>query len=235
SPDPGDHKTHPAIIWITGGDSNTIGDVWSSRPISNDQTASAFRQAGILMMFPSLRGGNTNPGYEEKFYGEVNDVVSAADFLASQPYVDTSRIYLGGHSTGGTLVLLVAQYAHRFRATFSFGPVADPTTYGPDFVLPFNRDDSKEVALRSPGKWLASIVSPTFVIEGEQSPSNLGPLTQMMQKSKSSAAHFLTVPGLSHFSVLAPVTKILAKKILQDQGETCNIKISPAELAHLAP
>src|SRR5262245_37132918 len=28
SPDPKDGKKHPAIVWITGGDCNTIGDVW---------------------------------------------------------------------------------------------------------------------------------------------------------------------------------------------------------------
>src|SRR5215510_31172 len=40
SPDPKDGKKHPAIIWITGGDCNSIGDVWSPAPRANDQTAS---------------------------------------------------------------------------------------------------------------------------------------------------------------------------------------------------
>ena len=40
------------------------------------------------MMFPSLRGGNDNPGAKEGFLGEVDDVIAAADFLAKQPYVD---------------------------------------------------------------------------------------------------------------------------------------------------
>ena len=42
TPDPKDGKQHPAIIWITGGDCNTIGDVWSNAPESNDQTAAAL-------------------------------------------------------------------------------------------------------------------------------------------------------------------------------------------------
>jgi hypothetical protein len=29
SPDPQDRSRHPAIIWITGGDCNSIDDVWS--------------------------------------------------------------------------------------------------------------------------------------------------------------------------------------------------------------
>src|SRR5436305_720847 len=125
SPDPRDGKKHPAIIWITGGDCNSIGDVWTPEPRDNDQTAAAYRKAGILMMFPSLRGGNVNPGVREGFLGEVDDVLAAADFLAQQTYVEPGRIYLGGHSTGGTLVLLVAECSDRFRAVFSFGPVSD--------------------------------------------------------------------------------------------------------------
>src|SRR5262245_20517464 len=92
TPDPKDGKKHPAIIWITGGDCNSIGDVWSAPEPGNDQTASAHRKAGIVMMFPSLRGGNDNPGIKEGFLGEVDDVLAAADFLAKQPYVDPNRI-----------------------------------------------------------------------------------------------------------------------------------------------
>ena len=78
SPDPGDGKKHPAIVWITGGDCATIGDVWSPASPNNDQSARAFREAGIVMMFPSLRGGNDNPGVHEGFLGEVDDVLAAA-------------------------------------------------------------------------------------------------------------------------------------------------------------
>ena len=69
TPDPSDGKKHPAIIWITGGDCNSIGDVWSPAPPENDQTAAAFRNAGIVMMFPSLRGGNDNPGAKAILFG----------------------------------------------------------------------------------------------------------------------------------------------------------------------
>ena len=79
SPDPKDGKKHPAIIWITGGDCNTIGDVWSNAPASNDQTAAAFRKSDMIMMFPSLRGGNDNPGVKEGLLGDVDDVIAEAD------------------------------------------------------------------------------------------------------------------------------------------------------------
>jgi acetyl esterase/lipase len=112
---------HPAIIWISGGDSNSIGDFWSKQDPADDQNASAFRKAGIVTMYPSLRGGNDNLGYREGFYGEIDDILAAAAYLGKLDYVDPARIYLGGHSTGGTTVLLAAEASDRFRGVFAFG------------------------------------------------------------------------------------------------------------------
>ena len=69
SNDPRDGKKHPAIVWITGGDSNSIGDVWSPQSPDNDQSAAQFREQGVVMMFPSLRGGNDNAGVKEGIFG----------------------------------------------------------------------------------------------------------------------------------------------------------------------
>lgn len=230
SPDPGDGKKHPAIIWITGGDCNSIGDVWSPAPRGNDQTAAAYRKAGVVMMFPSLRGGNANPGVKEGFLGEVDDVLAAADFLAKQPYVDTNHIYLGGHSTGGTLALLVAEASNRFRAVFAYGPVADVAGYGEDSgFLPFDLHNRQEVKLRSPGYWLASIQSPVWVLEGTQQ-SNISSLRSMARKSTNPKVHFIEIKGADHFTDLAPTNELIAKKILQDTGETNTFTISADEV-----
>lgn len=55
-------------------------------------------------MIPSFRGEDRNPGSYEMFYGELEDLDAAYDWLAKQPWVDPDRIYLAGHSTGGTPV-----------------------------------------------------------------------------------------------------------------------------------
>jgi dipeptidyl aminopeptidase/acylaminoacyl peptidase len=228
TPDPKDGKKHPAIVWITGGDCNSIGDeIWKPAPPSNDQTASAFRTAGIVMMFPSLRGGNENPGEKEGFFGEVDDILAAADFLAKQDYVDPKRIYLGGHSTGGTLVLLTAEASDRFRATFSFGPVENVAGYPPEYV-PFDTNNRKELELRAPVLWLGEVRAPVFVFEGARD-GNMDSLRAMQRTSKNSLIHFLPVTRADHFSILAPVTKLLAAKVLADDGPACNIAITPDE------
>jgi dipeptidyl aminopeptidase/acylaminoacyl peptidase len=233
SPDPGDGKRHPAIIWITGGDCNSIGDVWSPHKRSNDQTAAPYRQAGIIMMFPALRGGNDNPGIKEGFLGEVDDVIAAARFLEKQPYVDPKKIYLGGHSTGGTLALLVAECTARFRNVFAFGPVDDVAGYGPNSgFLPFDIKNEQEVKLRSPIHWLASIQSPVWIIEGTKRPGNYYSLWQMERKCLNSHVHFLKVEDTDHFSVLAPANEVIASKILRDAGAESNIFVTESQIAN---
>jgi acetyl esterase/lipase len=213
TPDPKDGAKHPAIVWITGGDCNSIGPVWMPSHPSNDQTAAQYREAGIVTMYPSLRGGNNNPGRKEGFYGEVDDVLAAADFLAKQPYVDPARVYLGGHSTGGTLVLLVAAAApkEKFRAVFSFGPVEDVVGYGGVFC-PFDTSDPREVELRSPLRWINTIATPTFVFEGEQ--GNLESLLVMRERSKNPLVKFFPLKSRDHFDILAPVNRFLASQII---------------------
>lgn len=226
---PSDGKKHPAILWIFGGFDNGIGETaWQQAPPDNDQSAAAFRKAGILMMYPSFRGGNDNPGFKEAFFGEVDDVLAAADYLARQDFVDPNRIYLGGHSTGGTLALLAAESTDRFRAVFSFGPVDDVSGYGAE-VLPFDISNRRKVELRSPGHWLDSIHSPTFVFEGTGR-GNIRSVRAMAQASTNPMIHFYPVTGASHFSILAPTTKLIAGKIVRDNGPSVNIAFTEQEL-----
>jgi acetyl esterase/lipase len=231
SPRPPDGKKHPAIIWIVGGFSNSIGpNEWTPAPVEDDQSASALRQAGIIMMFPSLRGGNDNPGFMENWYGEVNDVLAAEDYLSKLDYVDPKRIYLGGHSTGGTLAMLVSESSDKFRAVFAFGPIDDVRHYDPK-ELEFDPSDAKESELRSPIKWLAGIHTPTFAFEGTERPSNITPLKAMTGVCRNPVVHFYPVKGATHFTVLAPVTRLVAGKILLDSGPEVNITFTEDELA----
>lgn len=215
TPDPGDQEKHPAIVWITGGDNNSIGDVWSPNDRDNDQSASAYRKAGIVMMFPSQRGGNTNPGQREGFLGEADDILAATDYLASLDYVDPDRIYLGGHSTGGTMVMLVGANSDRYRAVFAFGPVSKGDSYQGSYIY-CDANDEEEVRLRSPLLWLDSVQTPMYVFEGV-SRGNISALEWMADQNNNAKIRFFPVSGHDHFSVLAPVNEILARQIVDDK------------------
>ena len=232
TPDTGD-KGLPAIVWITGGDCNSIDrGVWMPAKPDNDQTAAQYRRQGIVMMFPSLRGGNNNPGKKEGFFGEVDDVLAATAYLAKQSQVDPKRIYLGGHSTGGTLALLVAEAAPAgtYRDVFAFGPVADVAGYGPDNEFcPFDMSDKRELELRAPGRWLHAIKTPTFVIEGEFN-GNWPSIQTMQRTNRNELVHFLKVAKADHFSVLAAVNKVLAAKVVADRGDISTLTLTEDEV-----
>jgi len=219
---------HPAIIWITGGFSNEIGDdAWAPTTPDNDQSGSAFYKAGMVEMYPSLRGGNGNPGYVETCFGEVDDILAAEKFLAAQPNVDPKRIYLGGHSTGGTNALLVdASSTGQFRAVFSFGPGADTADYGQDNDT-YNIDDAEERRMRAPDDWLSSIKTPTYVIEGDG--GNIDALHELQNDSNNEKLHFIEVTGSDHFGELSRTTPVVAKKIMADTSLNCNITIDSDE------
>ena len=92
---------------------STISGPKAVRRTTSRRARTARRES--IMMFPTLRGGNTNPGAREYLLGEVDDVLAAAEHLARLPYVDPQRIYLGGHSTGGTLALLDGRIERALR------------------------------------------------------------------------------------------------------------------------
>jgi hypothetical protein len=214
TPDPRDGQRHAALVWITGGDSNSLDDFWTPGTPDNDQSASAFRQAGVIMMFPTLRGGNVDTGKKEFFYGEVDDIHAAANQLAKLPYVDPARIYLAGHSTGGTLALLAAETGGRFASVFAFGAVSSVDRYPADIFPDARTANEQEIRLRSPIHWLNTISTPTYIVEGDQAPSNIGELDELCHHVRNRFVKCVPVLGASHFSVLDQAARVLAPEMV---------------------
>lgn len=232
TPDPGDGKKHPIILWLVGGFSNSIGDhLWAAAREENDQSAAAYRKAGLLMMFPSLRGGIDNPGRIEVCCGEVDDVIAAAKHAATLPYVDPSRIYLGGHSTGDTLALLVAGSTDLFRAVISYGPIHSVAGYGEE-NLPFDATDNSELIVRAPILCLPAIKSPAFVLEGTD--GNIEALQRMAKLNKNPHVRFHEVAGTTHFNILAPFNRLFAEKLMADKGAKCELTLTADEIKNTA-
>ncbi len=233
TPDPKDGKKHPAIVWAHGGFGGIGSSFWQPAPKSNDQSARAFRERGIVVMCPSWRGENNNPGKFELFYGELDDYLAALEHVRKLPYVDPDRIYLGGHSTGGTMVLLAAVASDKFRAAFSFGGMPDCVSlmanggYG---NTPYDPDSKIDNELRSAVRYTAFIKQPTFYFEGGDSSYQEG------AKEMEAVAQPLGIPFKAyelpgnHFNILHPITNLVAEKILQDAGPKWNLTFSKTEL-----
>ncbi|CAI9398014.1 MULTISPECIES: alpha/beta hydrolase family protein [Citrobacter] len=239
TPDPKDGKQHPAVIWVHGGygglsDSDYF---WEPQERNNDQSGSAFRKAGLVEMVPSFRGEDHNPGSYEMFYGELDDIEAAYDWLAKQSWVDPERIYLAGHSTGGTRVLLSSEYGNKFRAYFSLGAIPDlkARVEGGKMMVPvpFEQTD-QEYRLRSPATFITSIKKPTWYFEGEESYWSAFDNIAKLARKDNIPIEIHKIPQADHFNIIAPVTEMIAQKILQDTGKDCNISFSEDDIAQIA-
>jgi len=161
-PSPSQHL--PAVLFLHGGFSFGPHD-WTM--------CQAFRDSGFIVMTPTFRGENRQRGAFSLFYDEVDDVLAAAERLAQEPDVDPDRLYVVGHSNGGTLALLAAMASGRFRGAASFSGSPDQVIfckYGFEGPVPFDSTSVREYEMRSPLAYAASLRCPTRAYYGSKEP-----------------------------------------------------------------
>lgn len=205
-------KKTGAMVWLTGGfpPGGMDKTTWEHADAANDQTARQYLDAGLVLFFPTFRGTAGNPGTQDSFFGEVDDVAAAVAYVKTLDFVDPQRVWLGGHSTGATLALLAAEAQVKARGVIAFGAAHDVCTYGQG-QLRFDVVKPRECELRSPVKWLDGITVPTWLIEGEG--GNAASLTKLREANKNPKVAFALVAGAGHFDVLAPVNAAVAKQL----------------------
>ena len=116
-------KGHAALVWVHGG----VHGNWGITMFPFVKEAVA---RGYVVIAPDYRGST---GYGEAYhqaidYGgyEVDDAMSAADFLATLPHVDPVRIGMMGWSHGGYITLLsLFREKHPFKAAAAIVPVTN--------------------------------------------------------------------------------------------------------------
>ena len=117
-PDFDPNKKYPAILYCQGGPQSAVSQFWSYRWNFMIMAAN-----GYVIIAPNRRGV---PGFGTEWnrqisgdYGGQNmkDYLSAADYIAAQPYVDSSKIGAIGASYGGFSVYwLAGHHEGRFAA-----------------------------------------------------------------------------------------------------------------------
>jgi dienelactone hydrolase len=157
-----DIRKYPAVLFLHGGFCFDFSD-W--------QVTQAFRDAGFVVMIPILRGEQGQPGNFSMFYDEVDDVVSAAEYLRNQRNVRGDRLYLAGHSTGGTLTMLTAMAYTHLAAAASFSGSPDSVGYTryalvSGGLIPFDYADPMELQVRSARVYAASFKCPVRIYYG---------------------------------------------------------------------
>lgn len=164
---PTDGQKYPAVVFCHGG--FAFGDAdWT-------EDAARYAEAGFVVMAPTWRGENGNPGGFELFFGEVDDALAAGRFLAQQQGVDAQRVFVAGHSAGATIALLSAMVDGPFAAAAPIGAPLDmhKMVDDPDWtpVIVFDAKDEREIELRSPLFFASSLRVPTMLLIGDQDPS----------------------------------------------------------------
>lgn len=216
---PTEQKRHPAIVWIVGGfpPGGLPDDAWLEADPRNDQSGAQYMRAGVITLYPTTRGMEGNPGPQESFLGEVADVVAAVEWLRAQPYVDPERVYVGGHSTGGTLSLLVGA-STAVAGVISYGPAANVCGYGPT-VLAFDSKSEEECSVRSPATY-GMRFPPSVILEGEYSNSaSVRALSRWPSKNTS----YVVIPRCDHFLYVGVMNEHFAQKIVRREALTLTV------------
>ena len=233
SPTPDDGETHPVVVWIEGGFGGPAVP-WDDQTPGDDQGCTVFTDAGIPVFAPGFRGEIGNPGQATLFYDETTDLLNAIDWLKRQPWVDPDRVYLGGHSTGGTNVLLAAVAGAPVRASIVLGGRANMQVmvekggYGTE---PYDLSDEQHIYLRSAIHWVNGLTAPVRYFEGDDNYSlDAMAMTQLAQKHGADMQLY-SVPFGNHHSIQRPVKQLLAAAILADTSQTVRLDFTEAQLA----
>jgi dipeptidyl aminopeptidase/acylaminoacyl peptidase len=114
---------HAAMVWVHGG----VHGNWGINmfPFVKDAV-----ERGYVIICPEYRGstGYGDAHYKAIDYGgyEVDDVLSAVDYLKTLPHVDQDRLGIMGWSHGGYITLLsVFREKHPFKAASAMVPVTN--------------------------------------------------------------------------------------------------------------
>ena len=120
------NRRYPVIVLVYGGPgTQLVRDEFPPLP------PQLFAQAGFGVFELDNRGSaNRGKAFEDPIHrrlghAEVADQLAGVEFLRQQPWVDSSRIGIHGHSYGGYMVLMCLAQSHVFAAGVSIAPVTD--------------------------------------------------------------------------------------------------------------
>ncbi|ALN75216.1 S9 family peptidase [Aureimonas sp. AU20] len=150
----------PAVLVLHGGNAIWHGH-WRD-------LAAPYVAAGFHALMPTLRGENGQPGDFSAFYDETDDVLAAAEALRARPGVDPERVFVSGHSVGGTLTLLAA-LSGDFRGAAALSPSPDTRVFFQRFAdeAPFDLSDPRELEMRSAVCFASGFRCPVLMSHGD--------------------------------------------------------------------
>jgi dienelactone hydrolase len=193
-------KSSPAVVFLHGGFAMDGGD-WA--------VGQELVKQGYIVFMPQLRAENGNAGNFEMFGGEVDDAIAAGVYLQRVPGVDPKRVYVMGHSVGGSLAILAAQMPSPYKASASLSGFARLTEWIDHFprIVPFDLKNTSERAIRDPYLYVSSVQVPLFMFTEE---SNLYAVqankTFCQAVAKTSSCRHAVIEG-DHQTMIEPAIR----------------------------
>ncbi|NTJ41588.1 S9 family peptidase [Agrobacterium larrymoorei] len=171
----------PAVLFLHGGNATGVGHWELMKP---------FWEAGFVVLLPSFRGENGQEGNYSGFYDETSDALAAASYLESLPGIDRERLFLAGHSNGGTLSLL-ASMTRRFRASVPISAGVNSWRYFNRYSdeICFDGTDPKEFIMRSSVCFGPSLKCPTLLLRGMEERPFDADHRLLMDRARSAGMH----------------------------------------------
>jgi dipeptidyl aminopeptidase/acylaminoacyl peptidase len=168
-------KKYPVYLLLHGGPHNGVQDAFTFR-----WNAQVFSGWGYVTAWHNFHGSS---GFGQAFTDSITadwatkpyeDTITAASWLAAQPWADKDRMAAGGGSYGGYLATLLLGRPHPFKTLVAHAAVYNLyTQYGSDGSAERKRFgefwDPKQDALyrkMSPHFAAANFTTPTLVIHG---------------------------------------------------------------------
>lgn len=150
----------PAVLFLHGGNATGDGHWALMKP---------YWEAGFVVLLPSFRGENGQQGYYSGFYDETSDALAAASYLENLAGVDRNRLFLAGHSNGGTLSLL-ASMTRKFRASVPISAGVNSWRYFNRYSdeICFDDRNEEEFIMRSSVCFGPSLKCPTLLLRGTE-------------------------------------------------------------------
>ncbi len=203
-------STAPAVVYFHGGFAFGTEEFSDCQP---------FLDAGFVVMIPTFRGENGNPGTFELLYGEVEDAQEAVLWLASQPDINKNRIYTFGHSIGGGISALLSLWDDipvRIGGS-SGGLYPKDVFYGWKDFVPFDLNSEKETSLRLLIGNIRFMKRRHIAYLGrEDSLANVIPAAEAEIKQSGAPLTIKTVAG-DHFSSLEPAVSSFTEIMKSDK------------------
>jgi hypothetical protein len=204
-PDQNIREKKPAILFFHGGCALQEAHLRCSRP---------FLDAGLVVMSPTFRGENGNPGNYELFFGEVDDARAAVIWLSQQSYVDETQMYTFGTSMGGEISALLSLYNDlplRFGGSCGafFGR---SERFGPESMynapVPFDLNDQDEHDLRTLAGNIADMQTVHYAFIGTEDEKFRSKMYKTLD-TENSVLQIIEVPGTHVTSLDAAISEFI--------------------------